>query len=49
MSDRIPIIIPDVSFEEVESDLRKVFGSGQLTSGPFVVEFEKAIAEWTGV
>lgn len=49
MSDRIPIIIPDVSFEEVESDMRKVFASGQLTSGPFVVEFERAIAERTGV
>ena len=45
----LPIIIPDVHFDEVESDLRTVFASGQLTSGPFGTEFERAVAEFVGV
>ena len=47
--DRIPIIVPDLKFDEVELDLRAVFESGQLTAGPFVEKFEQAVAEWVGV
>jgi perosamine synthetase len=45
----IPIIRPDLSFDEVADDLRKVIESGQLTSGGKVVEFENQIAATIGV
>lgn len=47
--DGLPIIRPDVSFEEVEADLRAVFASGQLTSGPFLAAFEAELAARVGV
>jgi perosamine synthetase len=46
---RIPIIRPDVSFDEVADDLRAVLDSGQLTSGPYLQAFEAAVAEVVGV
>lgn len=45
----IPIIKPDVSFGEVADDLRTIFESGQLTSGRFVAEFERSVAEVVGL
>ncbi len=45
----LPIIVPDVDFDEVEADLRAVFASGQLTSGPYGVDFERAVADFVGV
>lgn len=45
----LPIIRPDVSFDEVADDLRAVLDSGQLTSGPFLAAFEQAVAEVVGV
>ncbi|KAF0225592.1 MAG: putative Spore coat polysaccharide biosynthesis protein [Rhodospirillaceae bacterium] len=45
----IPIIRPDLSFDEVADDLRKVIESGQLTCGGKVVEFENQIAATVGV
>ena len=40
---------PDISFKEVEKDLKKVIDSGHLTLGPFVKEFEKKVADYVGV
>lgn len=45
----IPITRPDVTFDEVEDDLRRVIDSGWLTNGPAVREFEDAIAAAVGV
>jgi dTDP-4-amino-4,6-dideoxygalactose transaminase len=45
----LPIIRPDVTFDEVADDLRSVFDSGQLTSGPFLAEFEATLAGIVGV
>ena len=44
----LPIIVPDIDFDEVEADLRAVFASGQLTSGPYGVDFERAVADFVG-
>lgn len=44
----LPIIRPDVTFDEVADDLRAVFDSGQLTSGPFLAAFEARLAEIVG-
>lgn len=45
----IPIIRPDLSFDEVADDLRAVIESGQLTSGRMVAEFESLVAKTVGV
>lgn len=45
----LPLIRPDVRFDEVEDDLRAIFESGILTSGPYVARFEEALAEMVGV
>ncbi len=49
MNDRIPIIIPDVEFGEVERDFKRIFTTGILTSGPFVADFERSVADRVGV
>ncbi len=49
MNDRIPIIIPDVEFGEVERDFKRIFTTGILTSGPYVVDFERSVADRVGV
>jgi len=49
VNDRIPIIIPDVEFGEVERDFKRIFTTGILTSGPFVVDFERSVADRVGV
>ncbi|MBC7952308.1 MAG: DegT/DnrJ/EryC1/StrS family aminotransferase [Rhodospirillaceae bacterium] len=45
----IPIIRPDLTFDEVADELKAVIDSGWLTTGPKVVEFEMMIAERVGV
>jgi len=49
VNDRIPIIIPDVEFGEVERDFKRIFTTGILTSGPFVADFERSVADRIGV
>ena len=49
MNDWIPVIIPDVGFSEIEQDIKRILATGILTTGPYVVNFEKSIAEWVGV
>lgn len=44
----LPIIRPDVRFEDVADSLRAVFDSGILTSGPQVAAFEAAVAARVG-
>lgn len=45
----IPIIRPDLTFDEVAAELRDVIESGQLTCGRKVLEFEHQIAATVGV
>lgn len=49
MTERIPIIRPDIRPEEVEGPIREVLNSGMLTSGCNVANFERAVADWVGV
>lgn len=49
MNDQIPIIIPDVAFDEVEHDFRRILTSGILTAGQYVVDFERAVADRVSV
>jgi dTDP-4-amino-4,6-dideoxygalactose transaminase len=44
----IPIIKPDVRYDEVEEDLRAILATGVLTSGPYLQRFEEAVAEYVG-
>ena len=46
---RIPLIRPDVRFDEGESDIREILGSGMLTGGHHVEAFEREIAATCGV
>ncbi|WP_041633706.1 DegT/DnrJ/EryC1/StrS family aminotransferase [Magnetospirillum gryphiswaldense] len=45
----IPIIRPDLSYDEVTENLRAVIESGQLTCGRMVAEFESLVARTVGV
>jgi len=49
VNERIPIIVPDVDFNDVEHDLRTILTSGILTTGQYVVDFENAVAARIGV
>jgi perosamine synthetase len=44
----LPLIRPDIAFDDVEADLRTVFASGMLTRGPFLEQFEAAFADQVG-
>ena len=44
----IRLIFPYISFDEVESDFRKVFASGIFTRGPNVDAFRRDLAVYTG-
>jgi perosamine synthetase len=44
----LPLIRPDIAFEDVAEDLRTVFASGMLTRGPFLEQFEAAFADRVG-
>jgi perosamine synthetase len=45
----LPLTKPDITFEEVQEDLRTIFKSGRLTSGQYVEAFEHAVAARVGV
>lgn len=45
----IPLIKPDIDFDEVSDDIKEVLNSGMLTSGKFVRDFEEQFAEFIGV
>ena len=45
---RLPLIRPDVPFDDVEDDIRTILASGQLTSGRFVAQFEAMVADYVG-
>ena len=45
----IPLIRPDIHFEEVEADILAILKSGMLTQGPYVKKFEKMVADYVGV
>lgn len=45
----LPIIKPDLTFDEVEADIRAILDSGRLTSGRFVADFEAGVAAAVGV
>ena len=49
MNCRIPIIVPDIEFSDVVNDFERIITTGILTSGPFVVDFERSIADHVGV
>ena len=46
---RLPLITPDIHFDEVVDDFRAIFESGRLTSGPYVRRFEETVAEMIGM
>jgi dTDP-4-amino-4,6-dideoxygalactose transaminase len=45
----LPLIKPDVGFDEVAGDVRAILESGMLTSGAYVERFERAVADYVGV
>ncbi len=45
----IPLIKPDISFDEVADDIKAILESGRLTSGPYVAAFEREFADYIGV
>ena len=45
----IPLIRPDIHFEEVEADISSILKSGRLTQGTYVQKFEKMFADYVGV
>lgn len=45
----IPLIRPDIQFEEVAEDISSILSSGRLTQGIYVQKFEKMLAEFVGV
>jgi dTDP-4-amino-4,6-dideoxygalactose transaminase len=44
----LPIIRPDVTFDEVAADVKAILESGVLTSGPYVERFEATLARIIG-
>ncbi|RNF48796.1 DegT/DnrJ/EryC1/StrS family aminotransferase [Marinomonas hwangdonensis] len=48
MKERIKLIKPYITFEEISSELEEVFNSGQLTKGPHVAKFIKSLTDYTG-
>lgn len=44
----IPLIKPDIGFDEVANDIEAILDSGWLTSGPYVQAFERMFAEYIG-
>lgn len=45
----IPLIKPDIGFDEVADDIEAILDSGRLTAGPYVQSFERMFAEYIGV
>jgi len=48
MNERIKLIKPYISFDEVAAELEEIFDSGQLTKGLHVARFVKSLIEYTG-
>jgi len=48
MVDKVRLIRPYISFEEVEEDFRRVFASGMLTRGEQIAAFREELARYTG-
>lgn len=44
----IPLVSPKINFQEIKKELKKILGSGILTKGPKVRQFEKMIAKYVG-
>ena len=44
----IPLIKPDISFDEVKADIEAILDSGRLTTGPFVARFEREFSAYVG-
>lgn len=42
------LTIPDLQFNEIEEELKKVVASGWLTRGPLTEEFEEVVREYVG-
>tara|TARA_B100000686_G_scaffold158840_1_gene166475 strand:+ start:431 stop:1555 length:1125 start_codon:yes stop_codon:yes gene_type:complete len=49
LKNMIPLIRPDIHFEEVRADILAILKSGMLTQGPYVRKFEKMVADYVGV
>jgi perosamine synthetase len=49
LKNMIPLIRPDIQFEEVAEDISSILSSGRLTQGIYVQKFEKMFAEYVGV
>lgn len=47
MSDRIKLIKPHISFDEVAEDIKEIFVSGQLTKGQHVDKFVAGLKDYT--
>lgn len=47
MNDRIKLIKPYITFNEVEKGIKEIFDSGQLTKGPHVDKFITLLKEYT--
>ena len=47
MNDRIKLIKPYISFEEVAEDIKEIFDSGQLTKGQHVDKFVSGLKDYT--
>jgi dTDP-4-amino-4,6-dideoxygalactose transaminase len=45
----LPLIRPDIGFDEVADDMRAILDSGILTSGRYVARFEEDLADAVGV
>jgi dTDP-4-amino-4,6-dideoxygalactose transaminase len=46
----LPLVVPCLpSFEDIEPEVREILGSGQLTKGRFLDEYEQAVAAYLGV
>lgn len=44
----IRLTIPDLQFNEIEDELKKVVASGWLTRGPLTEKFEEVVSEYVG-
>jgi len=45
----IPLIKPDIEYNDIASSIEKIITSGQLTSGRFVHDFEQSFADYINV
>jgi len=48
MNNKIKLIKPYISFDEVSTELKEIFDSGQLTKGQHVAKFVKSLTDYTG-